>query len=459
MKSGALTASLCEFVLGARDGDFPPEARERARDALIDCMGCMLLGSRDTLAGMLLRVLPHFPPDGAAGRARLIGTEWEAALADAALFNGTIAHAQDFDDTNHPGYAHPSAVLAPVLLALGPPAGRDGAALITAYIVGLEVIGKLGRALNTPHYQRGWHPTVTFGTLAAVAVAGRLLGLSREQLAMGVGVAGSAAGGLRASFGTMTKPLHAGYAARNGVLAALLAREGFTADADVLAHPFGFAQVFNGGEGIDPAPLRSWGSPLEILSEFGLALKPYPSCGATHPGIEAALLLHGELAGRTADLRAVRVGVPELALQPLIHENPATPLQAKFSIQFCVAAALAQGAVTLETFTPQGLASPAIRSLLPRVWREVDPRVRDDPEFATIVTVETADGSTRSREVPLALGKPSRWFTPERLRAKFFDCGRGVLPQERLEAVYASLAALDGQPSLEAVLRALMPDC
>jgi len=431
------TRALAEFARADHGAKFPARAREMARDALIDCVGCMLIGSREPLAASLLQVVTPAPP-GTPG-SLLAGTARTAPPADAALYNGTVAHAIDYDDTNHPAYAHPSAVLVPVLLALGPAAGARGRDLVTAYIVGLEVFGKLGRALNFTHYRQGWHATATFGSLAAAAVAGRLLGLGARELARALGIAASTAGGLRAHFGTMTKPLHAGCAARNGVLAALLARTGFTAHEQVLTHPEGYAQVLNHGEGIDVAALASWGEPLEILTDYGLALKPYPSGGATHPGIEAALRVREALGGRTDHLRAVRVGVAERAFDELAYEVPADPLEAKFSLHYCVAAALVQGQVDLATFTPEAVASPAIAAVLAKVRMEVDPAVRDSTEFATIVTAETEAGETFTHTVPLAEGKPARWFTPERLRAKFFDCAGRAAPPGALEPLYDTL--------------------
>ena len=225
----ALTRLAARFAIGAHD--FPPLARARARDAIADCVGCMLAGSREPLAAPLRATLPSFDAASREFPALMIGLGRYAAPADAALYNGTVAHALDFDDTNHPAYAHPTAVIASAMFAVAPLVDASGDALIDAYLVGFEFFGKLGRALNTQHYKRGWHTTGTFGALAAAASAARLLGLDEQRTTMALGIAASSASGLRASFGSMTKPLHAGQAARNGVLAALMAREGFTASA------------------------------------------------------------------------------------------------------------------------------------------------------------------------------------------------------------------------------------
>ena len=434
------TQSLARFVCNVRDSDFPGEARSRAVDAITDCVACMLAGSREALAPMLLNVVSAAPAANASS-ALLLGASKYSTPADAALYNGAIAHALDYDDTNHPGYAHASAVIVPAMLALAEKVQATGRDLVTAYILGLEVIGKLGRALNPAHLKQGWHPTATFGTLAATVAAGRLLRLEEPQMVMALGIGASAASGWRGNFGTMVKPLHAGYAARNGVLAALLAREGFVATETALEHRYGYCNVLNHGAGCDFSQLETWGEPLEILTDYGLALKPYPSCGATHTGIEAALLLHREIGN--APIRSVRAGVAELAFEPLIYVVPGTPLEGKFSLHYCIAAALVEGAVNLATFTEKTFANPAIRALIPRIVMEADDRVRDDPEFATVVTVETEAGNRHERFVPLAIGKPARWFSRQQLLDKFMDCGVDVYPRARLQQVFQALQGID----------------
>lgn len=434
-----VTLAMAAFAVQA--DHFPALARARARDAILDCVACMLAGSREELGPKLLRVLPVFEHASSQAPAALLGTAHHASPADAALYNGTIAHALDYDDTNHPAYAHPSAVIVPALLAVAPLCAATGADLITAYIKGFEVFGKLGRAMNTQHYKRGWHPTATFGALAATVAAGQLLRLDLNQMVMALGIAASSAGGLRVNFGSMVKPLHAGCAARNGVLAVLLAREGFVASGEVMEHACGYLQVFNAGIGFDSAPLLSMGEPLEILTEHGLALKPFPSCGATHPGIEAALQLHQALAGAT--IRSVRAGVCEMAFSPLIHVMPNAPLEGKFSLHYCVAAALLDGVVDLSTFTAAKIADPAIRTLISKISMEVDDKLRDDSEFATVVTVDTVAGDRHERFIPLAMGKPARWFSVERMHDKFFDCAQAVLGAEACEQAFAELRSLD----------------
>jgi len=402
----------------------------------------------------MLRVLPVQERASAQAPAALLGTTGYGSPHDAALYNGAIAHALDYDDTNHPAYAHASAVIVPALFAVAPLCNASGAEVVTAYIAGFEMLGKLGRAMNRQHYQRGWHATGTFGALVATVAAGRLLRLGEQQMVMALGIAASSASGLRANFGSMVKALHAGYAARNGVMAALLAREGFDASTASLDHAHGYLEVFNAGIGFDAEPLLAIGEQLEILTEHGLALKPYPSCGATHPGIEAALQLHKDLAG--APIRSVRAGVCDMAFSPLIHVMPDAPVEGKFSLHFCLAAALIDGKMGLASFTDAKIADPAIRALIPKITMELDEALRHDSEFATVVTVETESGEHHERFVPLAMGKPARWFGLERMREKFGDCAGAVLGKSGCDRAFAALRALDSAQPVSVTVKALV---
>lgn len=445
------TRSLAEYVCHARDSDFPMLARSRAVDAITDCVACMLGGSREPLARMLLNVVSTSPKQQHSP-ALLIGTSSYATTTDAALYNGAVAHALDYDDTNHPGYAHVGAALVPAMFAVSSATQTTGRDLVTAFILGLEVIGKLGRALNPAHLKQGWHPTATFGALAAAITAGRLLRLDEQQMVMALGIAAAAAGGWRANFGTMAKPLQAGYAARNGALAALLAREGVDATEAALEHRYGYCNVLTPG-GCDFTQLQRWGEPLEILTDYGIALKPYPSCGATHAAIEAALNLYQQIDG--APIRAVRAGVSELAFEPLIYVVPKTPLEGKFSLHYCIAAALVDGAVNIATFTDKVFSNPAVHELIPKITMEADDRVRQNPEFATVITVETETGKRYESLVPLAAGKPERWFDTRQLRGKFFDCASEVLGPRALDDVFQMLQSVDSDIHSNTLLASL----
>lgn len=449
----AITARVAAFVAGARFEHLPPEAIRFATDAVTDSIGVGLIGSRQPIADILLRILPT---SGNASDHLLLGARRRASVLEAALYNGAVIHALDYDDTSHPSYTHPSAHLVPVLLGLGRQFGRSGRDLLLAYIVGLELEGKLGRVLNMTHYLKGWHSTGTFGAIGSAAAASLLAGLDADRTAVALAIAASAAGGLRANFGTMTKPLHAGYAARNGVLAALLAREGFTAADDVLENRYGYLEVFSGGGLPDLAPFNDLGRPWEIATRYGIALKLFPACGSTHPAIEASLLLRSEVRGEP--IMAVRVGTNELCSQTLVYTSPRTPLEGKFSMEFCVAAALVQGEITMATFTPDVLWNPAIRDLMGRTRVEIDERVRHNTEHGAVVAVRTASGREIERLVPLARGKPEKWMTTDELWAKFWDCARAAISESQARAAFDRLQGLTNAPSVDSLLAAIELD-
>jgi 2-methylcitrate dehydratase PrpD len=459
--STGFLSDFAVFASKALHAPFPELARSRAADAITDCIGCMAAGRREALADKLLRALPSSPrQNGQAGMAAMAFTDRMASPSDAALFAGALAHALDFDDSTHPAYAHSSAVLVPTILAASKLAFFSGADAIAGYIVGLEMFGKLARGLNNRHYELGWHTTSTIGSIASAATAATLLGLSRTQIANALNLSTTFAGGLRVHFGTMTKPLHAGMAARNGLLAAKLAQEDFSCSSEGLEHRYGFASVFNGGAGnFDLEAMGRPGEQLEIMTDYGVSLKAFPSCGATHPGIEAATRLHPWLAGRK--VRSVRIGVPELSFRPLIYHAPTTPLQGKFSLEFCVAAGLLDGQVRIDTFSQERISSPEVVELVKRSQMEVDERVRHEKEWATAVRVETESGEVREELVPLAIGKVGRWFSEDDLRAKFMDCaGRTIQPAqaERLYAMLRSISALPSFAALETEIMAGAPN-
>jgi 2-methylcitrate dehydratase PrpD len=450
-----LTAQFAAFAASSRYEDLPPQAPALLTDAITDAIGCGLAGSREPLADMLLHIIgTSAAPDSHF----LFGCARRASAVEAALYNGAVIHAVDYDDSSHPSYGHPSSHLVPALLTLGRQRRRDGHDLLLAYAVGLELEGKLGRALNIGHYMKGWHPTASMGALGAAATAAKLLGLDAARVASAIAIATSAAAGARANFGTMTKPLHAGYAARAGVLAALLAEQGCTAAPDVLENPHGYLALYAGTDAVDSSACAQWGEPWEIATDYGIAIKPYPSCGSTHTAIEGALRARQDLQGET--VAAVRVGTNEMCSQTLVYSDPQTPLQGKYCMEYCIAAALVLGAVNLRTFSTTTLQDPRIRALMPKITVEVDERMRHSREHGTVVTVLTAEGLRIEHVVPLARGKPERWLGREERWAKFLDCASAALDEAQARVAFDTLQrlpALTGTGAVDELLAPLAP--
>ena len=442
------TAHLAEFVTKSRWEDCPAEAVDIARRAILDCLGVMLAGSIEPAARIVAEVARA---EGGSPLATVVGTPLRTGTVWAALANGTAAHALDFDDTNFAMLGHPSAPVLSAALAAGELTMADGRALVHAFLLGFEVETTMASVMNPPHYEKGFHATGTLGTMGAAAAAARLLGLDAAQTRAALAVAASQASGLKENFGTMTKPFHAGHAARSGVLSALLARDGFTASEQAIEGPQGYFAVLSAGKR-DEQVLDSLGAPWKIL-ETGVAVKPYPSCACTHSIIDSALELQRTHRIRPEQVAQVTVGVNAAVPRILIHSNPRSGLEAKFSGEFSAAAALCDGRVGIATFRDDKTDDPTIRELMTRVRLVVDPEIPGDLErhMWTRVTVRLRDG----REVTIAPrpvpGHPGLPLSMDQLREKFMDCARIVLPEDRADSVRQMVEQLDGCPDLRSL--------
>lgn len=453
------TARLSEFVAKTTLDDCPRPALDHVRRAALDTLGVMLAGSAEPVARAVREVVRA---EGGTPLCTVVGTRLRTSPTWAALANGAAGHAHDFDDTSFAWMGHPSVPLFSAALALGEAEMADGAAVALAYLVGFEVGAALGTALNPAHYARGWHATATLGTLACAAAAARLLGLDATRTRHALGLAASLASGVKENFGTMVKPYHAGHAARNGVLAARLARSGLTAAETALEGRQGYLAA--GGEG--PVPAAALEAALDGLGrrwhvlESGVAVKPYPSCALTHAAIDALIALrraHRFSADMIAD---IEVGVTPVTPDVLVHDRPATALERKFSMPFCAATAAARGRVDLADFEDGPVRDPAVRALMERVRMVVDPRLPGGLEQHawSRVTVRLRDGRTLASPPRGARGHPSDPLDEPTLRRKFLACAAGVLPPDEAEGVAAQIAGLDAIPDIRALTGRLVAD-
>ena len=449
---------LVQFNNRFRATELQGLAMSRSLDAITDTLGCMALGAGQPLEPRLRRGL-----FGEATIDSILNTLQPVNLAPSmtdvqgslALYLGTLAHAADYDDISHPAYCHATALLLPPLLVRALATGSNGLTLIRAHIVGIETLGQLGRRLNTAHYEKGWHTTGTFGAIGATAALCFLEGFSDEATRRAIGISASLASGVRQNFGTMTKPLHAGLAGRAAILATRLAASEFTCADDAIEGKFGFMKVFGGSA---PESLRKpWGEPLEILTDAGIGLKAYPCCAATHPAIDAALKLREQIGQAIDQIDSVRVGASRFAMQPLVHDIPATGLEGKFSMRYCVSAALCDGMVKAWTFEPQAIAREDIQAMMNRITVEIDPLVADDHEFAAIVDITLKSGRKESVRIDVASGKPGNWLTEGKLREKFLDCVmQSAHDHETAGALYEGARALPWLARIDSVVLPLM---
>jgi len=437
-----------------RFGDFvatavvPAAARAAAGQAVLDTVGVTLAGSIEPAATVVRDVARA---EGGAARCAVLGTGDRTSAGWAALANGTAAHALDFDDMCFVSMAHPSAPLVAAGLAVAELADASGAALLDAYCVGFEIEAVLGRAMNPTHYEQGWHATSTLGSIGAAATAARLLGQDAQTAARSMAIAASEASGLKESFGTMVKPLHAGLAGRNGVLAAQLAEGGFTASAHALEGSQGLLLAMQSRErtlGDGAAVLgRAW----EIV-DGGITVKLYPSCAATHPTIDTLIDLRAEHQFTPDDVDGIDVLVDSVTPTVLIHDRPTSGLEGKFSLHFCAAAAVAHGRVNIQTFETSGPADPVIQALLPRITMRVDPGVGVGQPTLTeaVVIVRLRNGQVLERRVRGARGYPNRPPTAAQLGDKFQACAeRAVSPSAARDAL-DWLRDLERQPRVSA---------
>jgi 2-methylcitrate dehydratase PrpD len=428
---------LTEFIVSA----CPPEkALAVARTAFLDTIGVALAGAVEPGS----RMVQKLAASESCGDCRIWGTSSTTSPSWAALANGAAAHALDFDDMCFVSLAHPSAPLVATALAVGEQTAASGREVLEAYVIGFEIEAILGRTMNPRHYQQGWHCTSTIGGLGTAAAAARLLKLDATASTHCVGIAASEASGLKENFGAMTKPLHAGLAARNAVVAALLAQQGFTANEHALEGPQGFLAAMASEKPDLQSTITDLGKHWEIL-ETGITIKLYPSCAATHPALDSVLDLRREHNLNADQIEAVQVSVDCLTPALLIYDRPQTGLQGKFSMPFCIAAALLHGEVGLETFTSSCIQDGRIQELLPRITMQVDESLgRDAPGLTqSIVKIRLRDGRTFTRRADGARGYPENPATSQELECKFLSCGQRVLPSGRLHAALALLHRLD----------------
>jgi 2-methylcitrate dehydratase PrpD len=422
------TERLASFVAETRFETLSAEVVTAARRAILDTLGVVLAGAGEGGSRILLDAIGA---TSGAGAASIFGTSLRASPSQAALANGALGHALDFDDVNVNLRGHPSIPVLPAVLAMAEPRGSGGREALAAFVVGFEVECKLGRALGVSSYARGWHATSVVGAIGAAAACASLLGLDADRTRHALGIATSMACGTRQNFGTMTKPLHAGLAARAGVEAADLASRGFTAAPDILEAPMGFGVLFSPDGDWRPERLGDPGKPWDIVAP-GINVKQYPCCYMTHQALDATLAATGRSPRDEAEVDSIEVRVAPGSTAALIHHRPRSGLEGKFSMEYCVAAAVLDGAVRLHTFDDAQVRRPAAQDLLRRVRVVHVPEAKAWSSPSTRVTVRMRDSSPLSAEVTRERGSPGDPLGWDELVAKYRDCAGRVLPEPQI---------------------------
>ena len=358
------TETIAKWVVNTSFEDIPPDAIRVANESCFDLLGVILSGSTEPVGEIIQK---YISDQGGVPEATVLASGLRSSAPNAALANGTMGHALDYDDFG--GFGHPTVAIFPALLALGEHTGATGRDLIEAYVIGCEIGMAIQHATKYNQMQKGFHSTAVLGRLASAAACAKLLKLDQRQTTTALGIAGSMASGLIHNFGTMTKPLHAGLTCRDGVMAAQLAQRGLSSGNEVLEHPFGFAATVI-GEGIYDLDemAENLGNPFRI--QDALIIKKYPCCGGNHAMLDSLFSLmrqhnftHEDVANAELDQSYYSV--------VMLYQEPEDSLKGKFSAKYNVAAALIDGEVGIETFRDEKIGDPTVQETMAKVRTRV----------------------------------------------------------------------------------------
>ncbi|WP_342362823.1 MmgE/PrpD family protein [Terrarubrum flagellatum] len=450
-----LTRYVADFICAAKLSDLPSDVVALGKKSILDGIGLALSGSV-AKSGELVR--RHLGSLGlGAGPATVIGSNMKVAPRFAAFANGVGVHADDYDDTQlavakdrvYGLLTHPTAPALPAAIAMGEALGRDGRSVMLAYHLGVEVECKIAEAINPRHYQTGFHATATCGTFAAAAASANLMGLNAEQTARALSLAGSQSAGLRENFGTMTKPFHAGRSSESGVAAAQFAEIGWTATDKILEAPRGFFSAAGGGYDAN-AIAGKLGAPWTFASP-GVSIKPHPSGSLTHPGMTEMLRLIKANDIKAQDVAKVRVGTNKNMPNALIHHRPKNELQAKFSMEFCMAILLLRGRAGLHEFTDEVVLEPDVQMMIEKVDFVVDQvaEAAGYDKMTTIIDIDMKDGRRISGRADFGKGSPTEPMSYDEVAEKFRECaGFAGVKKERADRVVKMVAELEALSSI-----------
>lgn len=425
----------------------------RARHAMVDGFSSMVAGAGDKGAALLrVAVRPY-----GQGSATVIGTHCTAPAVWAALVNGYTAHVVELDDNFHPGLGHATSVIAPTIWALGEEIDASGSDIIDAYIVGTEVMARLGAGIGIEHTAKGWHGTQTIGSIAAAAACGRLLALDEGAMTNAISIASSMAGGCKGQFGTMTKSLQAGLAAKAGVLAARLAQSGIEGSHTIIEGEKGFGALFAGNNTPDwNVGLAQEGAPL-ALEQWGLAAKQYPCCASSHRIVDCILALREQYGFTAEDVAEVDTLVGYGNKLNLPYDQPQNEMEARFSMQYAVALALLFGRLRLSDFTVEAVRRPEVRALFPLTTMRAHPRGVDNTDptkrLPHTVKIKLKDGRVLERSAQFAKGTTYIPFDDADRAAKFVNCCGDFFTADKLHIVKDML---DGFESISKISDLMM---
>ncbi len=428
--------AITAFSTGLTFDDLPAAAIEAAKRSILDTLAVAVAGTRSRAGQSAVKA---FAARRDGGPVTVLGTPFRVHPSIAALINGTTAHALDFDDVwaDDDGVlawrGHPSVCVLPAVLAAGEAEGCDGITALLAYVIGVEIAGKLGTAFGPRLGRAGFHPTPILGTLATAAAVARVLNVDRDRANVMLGLAATEASGLCRNFGTDTKPFHAGHAAQCGLQATLLAREGFTANPEAVTD---YLKLHHGPEDVDAvAVLETLGKVYDIVVP-GLSIKKYPCCRFTHLPLDATFMLLEQERFDASDLETLTIRIQPGADDGLIYKEPRTGLEGKFSMEYTLAAAILDGRVTLASFTDEMVLRPEVRALMKRV------RTEYKPERGAEAVARALHGEYRALAT-VVRGDPANPLSWDEILQKCYQCLEGILPTERVDRLVDAVERLE----------------
>jgi len=444
------TERIAGFIVGAAYKDIPPEAILIAKQGVLDWLGVAIAGASEPVVAILAQYAKGLAAKGeASGICQGLMTTAELA----SLINGSMGHALDFDDTfaNAARYnIHPTTCILPAALAVVERLKLSGRDLLLAYVAGMEATYRIGAAIGQSIPAIGWYPTPILGTLGAAAACAKALQLDASRARSALGIASSLASGLKKNVETMTKTMHAGNAARNGVIAATLAQGGLTGNQSVLDGKTSFCEVFSGGRASpDMMPVDDLGKEWWIIST-GLGFKPYPCCRATHPSIDAILYLKRRYAIRPERVASIISRVNPLVLGMTTAHRPKTAYEAKFSMEYCIAKSIMNGEITMRDFTDQEVQKASWQKLIPCIRFEHPAQWGHGAvDLLTEIVITLNNGETYAHKVGVPKGEPENPMSQNELIAKFWQLSGSVFEGSETDELLSIIQGLDRTDGLE----------
>jgi len=434
-----VTAKIAQFVTDTRYDQIPAKAIATAKTAILDCLGVALAGSKEKDAKICAQIARQ---ENAKPEATVFGQQLKTSAQQAAFANGAAAHAMDFDHS-FTFMGQPTAPIIPAVFSLGDFLGASGKQVLEAYTAGFEVTAKLAYSLRDSKHD-GWHAPGSLGCFGASAACAKLLGLNASQTQMALGITASMAGGIVGNFGTMTKPLHVGLSARNGVLAAKLAQSGFTANVQAIVSGFGFYRVLHPTATVHEQPIEELGRSYALVSD-GIRIKPYPCGGLTHEAIGAVLEFRAKHGITSDTVESIDVDVMKHTFDRIVFRVPQNGIQGKFCMNYLMARAIIDGKIGLHIFTDEAVQNREVLKLGERVQMRHDPDLKSSGPGGRPcrVTIRLKNGQTFSREAQHAKGSPEIPLTQDELRAKFTECARETVSPSAAERILDFIERLE----------------